>query len=182
MPAFIKSRWKGIFAEILLSPGNPFYCSLDLFCLVKSRFEAFFRFSLFMQNGKQMKETFQVSFIPCYFVWEGTFACFCHVWLLSSKRRHEVCAEPWPHQKRIHRYFWILFGSSTRKSWHTDNFAQIESLLSTNRILHRLNITSPWCTFAFTIIEALVREHLCSSQYHQLTGIIYVTDIVFHHS
>ena len=32
---------KGIFAEILLSPGNPFYCSLDLFCLVKLRFEAF---------------------------------------------------------------------------------------------------------------------------------------------
>ena len=72
--------------------------------------------------------------------------------------------------------------SSVRVRGYRDIQTTFESLLSTNRILHRLNITSPWCTFAFTIVEALVREHFCSSQYHQLTGIIYVADIVFHHS
>ena len=79
-----------------------------------------------MQNGKQIKETFQVSFIPCYFVWEGTFACFLR-FASSRHKRHKVRAEPLPHQKRIHQYFWILFGSSTRKSRHTNNFAQIDS-------------------------------------------------------
>ena len=78
---------------------------------------------------KQIKETFQVSFIPCYFVWEGTFACFLR-FASSRHRRHKVRAEPLPHQKRIHQYFWILFGSSTRKSRHTNNFAQIDSLFN----------------------------------------------------